>query len=251
VAAGVTSAATASREQPAVVVELTIPARNEAHVLATTVERVHRHATESLAHCWHVTIADSASTDDTLAVARRLEADIDEVSAIHVDRPGRGRALRAAWEASDAQVVAYMDADLSTDLEALAPMVDHVVADRCDIAVGSRLAPGATVERSWRREIISRTYNGLLRGIFHTHIRDAQCGFKAMRSDVARALLADAHDQSWFLDTELLLLAEHRGLRIEELPVHWIEDRDSRVQILRTAADDLKGMMRVARTLAR
>jgi hypothetical protein len=173
------------------------------------------------------------------------------VLALHLDAKGRGFALRTAWSVSDAFVVAYMDVDLSTDLAALLPLIAPLVSGHSDLAIGSRLAPGAAVVRGAKREFISRCYNFLLRVVFRTRVRDAQCGFKAVRADLARVLLPHVVDNAWFFDTELLLLAERNGLRISELAVDWTDDTDSRVKIVRTAFDDLCGIARVAWTILR
>ena len=228
------------------IVDIVVPVYDEAHVLAASVERLQRYLSEEFPFTWRIVIVDNASTDPTWAVATQLAVLYDHVSALHLDQKGRGRALRAAWSTSDAAVVAYMDVDLSTDLRALLPLVAPLVSGHSDLAIGSRLAPGARVVRGPRRELVSRIYNQLLRIVFHNRFRDAQCGFKAVRTAVARQLLPEVVDEAWFFDTELLLVAEHNGFRISEIPVDWIDDPDSRVKVIRTSIDDLKGMGRVA-----
>jgi glycosyltransferase involved in cell wall biosynthesis len=196
---------------------------------------------------WTITVVDNASTDGVLRVAKEFAECDDRVRVLHLDRKGRGHALRTAWAYSDADVVVYMDVDLSTSLDALLPLVVPLVNGHSDIAIGSRLAPGARTVRSPRREVISRCYNAMIRLTHGTRFSDAQCGFKAARTDVIRPLLAHVADDGWFFDTELLLLAEHNGLRVHEVPVDWVEDVDSRVQILSTAMADVRGLARVAR----
>ena len=229
-------------------VDIIVPVFNEAVVLEASITRLHQYLEANFPFTWRITIVDNASTDATWFRAARLARDSDGVRALHLDRKGRGLALRTAWTASDAAVVAYMDVDLSTDLDALLPLVAPLVSGHSDIAIGSRLAPGASVARRPKRELISRSYNVILRTVFATQVRDAQCGFKALRADVARRLLPAIQDDGWFFDTELLLLAERNGLRIHEVPVDWIDDTDSRVRIVRTAVDDLAGTARMART---
>jgi putative flippase GtrA len=235
-------------EAPVPVVDIVIPVHNEAHVLEASVSRLYRYLSERFPLSWRITIVDNASTDATWATAGALAARVPGVRAIHLDGKGRGLALRSAWLASNARIVAYMDVDLSTDLGALLPLVAPLVSRHSDVAIGSRLAPSSRVARAPTRELISRSYNLILKTVFGTHIRDAQCGFKAVRSDVARRLLPDVVDDAWFFDTELLLLAERNGLRIHEVPVDWVDDPDSRVDVCRTAVDDLRGVWRVART---
>ena len=232
------------------VVDIVIPVYNEERVLAASVERLHGYLTRRFPFTWRITIADNASVDATAAIADALSERLDHVRAIHLEQKGRGRALRAAWSGSDAIVVAYMDVDLSTDLDALLPLVAPLVSGHSDVAIGCRLSPAASVARAPKRELISRTYNLILRSLLATRIHDAQCGFKAVRGDVAQRLVPAVQDEGWFFDTELLLLAERNGLRVHEVPVDWTDDPDSRVHIVDTAIGDLKGAARMLRTFA-
>jgi putative flippase GtrA len=197
-----------------------------------------------------VTIADNASGDRTWGIACRLANDLPGVRAVHLDEKGRGRALRTVWSESEAAVVMYMDVDLSTDLDAMLPLVAPLLSGHSDVAIGTRLAPGARVVRGPKRELISRTYNLILRATLGNGFSDAQCGFKAVRTDAARALLPLVEDADWFFDTELLVLAEHNGMRIHEVPVDWIDDPDSRVDVKSTAINDLRGIARMLRRFA-
>ena len=228
-------------------VEVVVPVHNEQHVLEASIARLHGYLTASFPFSFRVTIADNASTDATWLLAKRLAERLPGVRAVHVGQKGRGRALRQVWAASDAEVVAYMDVDLSTGLEALLPLVAPLLSGHSDLAIGTRLASGAAVVRGPGRELVSRCYNLLLRTTMRARFSDAQCGFKAGRTEVVRALLPAVEDQAWFFDTELLLAAQRGGLRIHEVPVDWVEDTDSRVEVVRTALDDLRGMARVAR----
>jgi glycosyltransferase involved in cell wall biosynthesis len=228
-------------------VEIVIPVYNEEAALEWSLRRLTAFLGTPGAFplSWRVVIADNASTDGTLALARRLARELAGVEAIHVAAKGRGRALRAAWSASDARVLCYMDVDLSTDLAALLPLVAPLLSGHSDIAIGTRLARGSRVLRSARREFVSRSYNGLLRIVLRARFSDAQCGFKAVRADVAERLLPLVRDQEWFFDTELLVLAQRARMRIHEVPVDWVEDPDSRVRIVATAREDLRGVARL------
>ncbi|MFG2077278.1 glycosyltransferase [Nonomuraea maritima] len=232
-------------------VDIVIPVLNEERALPGCVRTLTAFLDREFPLPWRVTIVDNGSTDATWPVAAALAREHEQVHARRLDVRGRGAALRAAWRDSPADIVAYMDVDLSTDLGALFPLVASVASGHSEIALGSRLAHGARTQRTLRREIVSRAYNLLLRYGFGARFSDAQCGFKAARADVVRPLMARVEDDSWFFDTELLLLAEHNGLRVHEVPVDWIEDADSRVRIFRTAVDDLKGLARVAWSMAR
>jgi putative flippase GtrA len=231
-------------------VEVVIPVYNEERDLDPCVRRLHDYLSGSFPFSFRITIADNASTDDTWALARRLAGELEHVQAVHLDAKGRGRALRKVWASSQAAVLAYMDVDLSTGLEALLPLIAPLVSGHSDLAIGTRLDHGARVIRGAKREVISRGYNLLLHATLGVRFSDAQCGFKAIRADTARALLPLVRDSGWFFDTELLVLAERSGLRIHEVPVDWVEDPDSRVDLLATAMADLKGVARLVRSLA-
>jgi len=230
--------------------DVVIPVHNEEADLHGSVCRVRDHLS-ALPYSFRITIADNASTDGTALVAHRLTHDFDEVRTLHLPHKGRGRALRQAWSESESPVLVYMDVDLSTDLNALLPLVAPLLSGHSDLAIGSRLTRGSRTERGPKRELISRGYNLLLRGTLQTRFSDAQCGFKAVRRDVARQLLPLVEDGGWFFDTELLVLAERAGLRIHEVPVDWVDDPDSRVDILRTVRDDLRGIGRLGWSLLR
>src|SRR5215472_829066 len=232
-------------------VDIVVPVRNEERDLAPSVRRLVSYLREGFPFTARVTIADNGSTDGTWAVADRLARELDEVRAVHMEQPGRGRALRTIWSTSDAEVLAYMDVDLSTELNALLPLVAPLVSGHSDLAIGTRLARGSRVIRGPKRELISRCYNMLLRACMGARFSDAQCGFKAIRREQARALLPLTQDTGWFFDTELLVLAERAGLRIHEIPVDWIDDLDSRVDIIATALADLRGMARLGAGFAR
>ncbi len=241
----------AGRETPAPQVDIVVPVKDEERDLAPSVRRLCSYLREQFPFSARVTIADNGSTDRTWAVAMALSQELPGVTAIHMEKAGRGRALRAIWSASDAQVLAYMDVDLSTDLNALLPLVAPLLSGHSDIAIGTRLAHGSRVIRGPRREVISRSYNLLLRASLGAEFTDAQCGFKAIRRDQAQALLPLTEDTGWFFDTELLVLGERAGLRIHEVPVDWIDDTDSRVDVVATALADLRGIARLGGGLMR
>ncbi len=230
--------------------DIVVPVYNEERDLGPAIQRLHEYLGRNLPYSFRITIADNASTDGTAEVADQLAELYDQVEAVHLVEKGRGRALKQVWSHSDAVVLAYMDVDLSTDLAALLPLIAPVLSGHSDLAIGSRLARGSRVVRGPKREFISRSYNLILRRTLAARFTDAQCGFKAIRADVARGLLPLVQDDGWFFDTELLVLAERTGLRIHEVPVDWVDDPNSSVDIRATAVADLKGMWRVGRSLA-
>lgn len=224
---------------------------NEGHVLSQQIRQLVRYLKDEFPFSWQVTIVDNASTDNTVEIARALSIEIQGVECIELDRNGRGGAIREGWMRSAATICCFMDVDMSTGLDALLPLVAPLITGHSDIAIGSRLSPTSAVARGPKREVISRIYNFLIHILFGVRFRDAQCGFKAIRADIAKDLLPYVKDNEWFFDTELLLIAEHNGLRIHELAVDWIDDPDSRVNIRSTALADLGGLRRVAETMIR
>jgi putative flippase GtrA len=235
---------------PRPLVDLVVPVYDEELSLEPSIRRLARELRERFPFSWRITIADNASRDGTWAIAGSLAREIPGVRAVHLPTKGRGRALRAAWTMSDAFVVAYTDVDLSTGLNALLPLVAPLVSGHSDLAIGSRLVRGARVTRGPKRELVSRVYNRLLHLLVRARFSDAQCGFKAARATVVRSLLPAVENDNWFFDTEMLLLAERNGLRIHEVAVDWVDDPDSRVDIVATALEDLRGVARVLRRIA-
>jgi putative flippase GtrA len=227
-------------------VDVVVPVYNEQAALEAGIRRLHGFLTASFPFTWRIVVADNASTDGTPFVAAALAQELPGVRHLRLERKGRGLALREAWSRSDARVVSYMDVDLSTDLRGLLPLVAPLLSGHSDVAIGSRLARGAQVVRGPKRELISRTYNTILHATLRVRFTDAQCGFKAVTREAAALLLPQIRDDGWFFDTELLVLAGRDGLRIHEVPVDWVDDPDSRVDIVHTAVEDLKGVARLA-----
>jgi glycosyltransferase involved in cell wall biosynthesis len=198
---------------------------------------------------WEVVIADNGSTDQTLEIARRLSERHPGVRVLHRDEKGRGGALRQAWSESRAAVVSYMAVDLSSDLGAFPLLIERLLDGTFDLATGSRLLAPSSTRRSLKCELISRACNFLVKSVFHTRFSDAQCGFKAITRKAARELLPLVENNGWFLDTELLVLADTLGYRILDLPVRWLEGPENRVNIWRTVRKDLAGMCRLRHSL--
>ena len=227
-------------------VDVVIPVYNEERDVARSVATLRQFLRDlSPDWSWRIVVADNASTDGTLAIAKELaERWPTEVGYVHLDQKGRGRALRRAWMESPADICCYMDVDLSTGLDAL-PALVAALRGGYDVAIGSRLLPESRVVRGPKREFISRTYNLMIQLSHGARFRDAQCGFKGMTRRAIERLMPLAEDQAWFLDTELLLLAERKGYPIKEIPVTWTDDPDSRVKIAKTAWEDIKGLWRL------
>lgn len=227
--------------------DVVLPGLNEEEGLENTVQTLSAFMYERMdEYDWRIVIADNGSTDSTPEIGRRLAVERERVEYLRLEQRGRGRALKHAWSRSDADVVAYMDMDLSTNLEYLPRLVSAVAADGHDVAIGSRLKRGAQViGRSPKRELISRCYSLIFRTMFLTGFQDAQCGFKAVGRRAVEEVLPLVMDTGWFFDTELLILCEKNGYSVEEVPVRWVDDPDSRVRIVSTAYEDLKGLARL------
>jgi glycosyltransferase involved in cell wall biosynthesis len=228
-------------------VNVTVPVLNEEIRLAACVPELLGFLSAHSEHSWECVIADNGSTDGTVELAQRLSESDPRLRVSHITERGRGRALKRAWLESNAEILAYMDVDLSTDLEAFPKLIDALATGGFDLAAGSRLLANSIVTRRWTREVVSRSYNLLVKAFFGTRFSDAQCGFKAITRAAAQQLLPLIEDSGWFFDTELLIVAEKCGYRICDVAVRWAEDTDSRVRILTTALGDIRGLMRVRR----
>ena len=225
-------------------IDVVLPVYNEEHVLAQSVATLKQFLESNLPHPFRIVIADNASTDKTWELAQALSQEHSDVICLHLDEKGRGRALRYAWLDSSADIVSYMDVDLSTNLEAF-PNLIQAIEEGYDVAVGSRLLPPSSVKRSAGRELTSRSYNLLIKAMLLAKLSDAQCGFKALSIEAVHELVPLVQNEGWFFDTELLILAHKKGYRVKEIPVAWVEDPDSRVSVTKTALEELKGLLRM------
>jgi glycosyltransferase involved in cell wall biosynthesis len=239
----------AKREVALTRVNVTVPVYNEETKIRGSIATLMCFLDRGCFPDFEVVIADNGSTDDTWSIASELANRYSRVQVAHLERRGRGRALKHVWLSSSANMLSYMDVDLSTDLAAWPRLVEPLAAGRYDLATGSRLLSASQTTRSFKREWISRAYNFLIKALFDTGFSDAQCGFKAITRRAAHVLLPMVEDNNWFFDTELLVLAEKLGYGIFDLPVCWVENPDSRVKICRTAIEDLRGLVRLRRRL--
>lgn len=225
---------------------IVIPVYNEEVELALGVTTLERYLSQHLPDfSWTITLADNASTDSTFAIATELEKTHVNVRAMHLDKKGRGRAVKEAWMKSKDDIVAYMDVDLSTDLKHFPPLV-RALTRGYDIAIGSRNAKGSRVYgRNIIRTTTSKGYILLIKFFFWVNFSDAQCGFKAATRQVVQSLIPHVVDDEWFFDTEFLMLGEKLGYKIYEEPVTWIDNPGSTVRVMKTATGDLRGLWRL------
>ena len=226
-------------------IDVVIPVYNEEGALPVSIPRLCEFLRGNLSNPWRVTIADNASIDGTRGVSEQLSRDLEGVNYLYLPQKGRGRALRTAWLGSECDFVSYMDVDLSTDLSHFPQLVASLESG-CQVAIGSRLSKGSRVtQRSFKREFTSRGYNKLIWSLFFVGFPDAQCGFKAMTRHSAQAIIPHIKNNNWFFDTELLIIAEKRGYRIGVVPVAWDDDPSSTVNLVKTASEDIKGLLRL------
>ena len=239
------------KPSPDISVDVVIPVLNEAHVLERSIATVRGFLRDNLSYRWKIVIVDNGSTDGTFKIASAIDSHHEDVEFIFLEERGRGRALRKAWQSSTADIVLYTDVDLSTELTALPKVVNALVREDYDIAIGSRMTKGSQTKRSLKREITSRTYNFLLKCVFFTKFTDAQCGFKAVTRRVVDEIVPEVKDEYWFFDTELLILAEKRGFNIKDIPARWIEDDDSRVKLISDSWRMFRNVLRLRYSLTK
>jgi len=226
-------------------VNITIPVYNEENAIVNCIEILRDFLHKNVNFNWTIIIADNASTDTTLDIAKELAKKYSDVTYNHIDLKGRGRALRKVWLESKSDIVSYMDVDLSTGLDAFPPLIESISSGDYDVATGSRLMRGSRVKRSPKREFTSRSYNLMIKSMFLSKFHDAQCGFKAMSRKAADEIIPLVQNQKWFFDSELLIIAEKKGYRIKEIPVEWTEDPGTTVNITNTVIEDIQGLMRL------
>ncbi len=230
-------------------VDIVVPVYNEERALPQSIPVLRDFLSgPDFPYDWRIVIGDNASIDNTPAVGRKLaEESGGKVEYVRIERKGRGFALKQIWLASPSDIVSYMDVDLSTGLDAFAPLIRSIAEEGYDVAIGSRLARGSDVTRSIKRRVLTRGYNTIIKAMFFTRFSDAQCGFKAVSRRAAQRIIPLIEDNNWFFDTELLILAEKMGYRVKDVPVRWIEDTDTRVKITSTVTEDLRGLWRLRR----
>lgn len=225
-------------------VSISVPVLNEEKELEVNISKLCAFLIKGFKYDWEIVIVDNGSNDKTQEIGLRMSKMDSKIKYLRLEERGRGRALKRSWSQSDADILSYMDVDLSTNLKSF-PILIEEIATGADVAIGSRLMKNSHIVRQFKREMLSRGYNLLIKLMFWNKFSDAQCGFKAIGKKAARELLPKIVDNKWFFDTELLILAEKKGYRIAEVPVEWIEDLDSRVKIFQTAIDDIKGLIRL------
>ncbi len=223
---------------------ITLPVFNEEKIIEKNVEIIRNFLIETFHDNTQIIIADNGSTDLTPEKSKKLSEKYSDIRYVYIYEKGRGRALRNALSKSNADVLSYMDIDISTNLEAF-PKLIKAIEDGYDIAIGSRFVKGSHVSRSIKRELLSRGYNILLKLFFDISFNDSQCGFKAVNRRIVEEIIPKVKDNAWFFDTELLIKAEKKGFKIKEIPVYWTENKDSKVNIIKTIVDYMRSIFRL------
>lgn len=227
--------------------EVTIPVLNEEETLAKQVRVLHNFLSRNFPdkNQWSIVIADNGSTDRTPEIALGLGEELPEIRLVKVPEKGVGLALKTSWSASRADMVGYMDLDLATDLQHFVQAYNAIASEGFDLVYGSRLHPRSKViGRTLKREITSRVFNWILKIYLGTRFSDGMCGFKWLKREHVKPLMeGGAVSNGWFFSTELLTIAEWKGLKMCELPVKWTDDAaNSKVNIPRLAKQYLNAM---------
>lgn len=230
-------------------VDIVLPVYNEEKILKKNVLRLMSFLKNNIRQNWKIIISNNGSTDRTINIAKELAAKHTEIGYLDLSEKGKGRAIREAWLQSDANIVSFMDIDLSSDIRFFPDLISSIIKEEYDIVIGSRILKGAQVKRSIKREFASRFYNLLLKFVFRTKIYDTHCGFKAMKKNAADDILPETENQKFFFDTELLIIAEKKGYKIKEIPIKWIEDSESKVKTISLGIKYLLGIIQLRRKL--
>lgn len=236
-------------------VEITIPVLDEEKTIDAQIRNVIETVSSQTfrANRYQIVVADNGSTDSTQELATNLEKEFPEqVSYLRLNERGVGRALKASWNRSTADIVGYFDLDLATDLKHLPEAIDIIINHQADVVTGTRLAEGSrVVGRSLKRAITSRVFNGIVRTMFNNGFTDGMCGFKFLRREhVSQICESGAQSDGWIFATELLITAEHLGLNVVDIPVNWKDDPDTKVNITSLAIEYIVSLRALRRKLA-
>ncbi len=226
-------------------VSIILPAHNEEDVLRSTVQELQDWSTSN-DHPLQIIIVEDGCTDATPEISADLAKAHDNVRHIHKEhRLGKGVAVETGFDAAETDIICFMDVDRATPVDCLDDLLQPIEQGTADITVGSRYLSDSDADRNPTRSIMSRGYNALINGLFHTGIADHQCGFKAMRAAVFDELQDDITDGAWFWDAEMLVVAQRQGYTVQEVPVRWEERDDSAVGVIPVSAQLLQGAVRL------
>lgn len=224
--------------------DIVIPAYNESKNLEQSLKLLYSYLLKIKNVEWNVIIGENGSKDNTLDVAKKLAKKFPRLKVRHLNIPSRDNTLLTLWGESDADILVYMDADMSTNPKHTQELIDSIF-DGYDIAIGSRIKEGAKVEREGIRVFLSNIYNKfLIPVILPTGVKDAQCGFKAINQKVAKSILPKLVKENGFMDTELLAVAKYKNYKVKEIPVEWTTGRESTMNVWKNIPNFLKNIFK-------
>lgn len=227
-------------------VDFCLPVKDEEKILKRSLDKLLAYLSgQDFNFSWRIVGLINGSSDNSLDIFKDFQQHYpSQILYLAVVESGRGGALKEYWRQSSADLLVYMDADLAVSLANVPALLRPLLDNSGDLVIGSRLLSAARIKRSWSREIISQSYNIISRYLLQHQISDLQCGFKAIRRAVFNELAPYLQDNSWFFDTELVILALRLGYRVREIPVDWQENRYGRrhstVKIMRDSWRFLK-----------
>ncbi|MFH1412596.1 MAG: glycosyltransferase [bacterium] len=220
-------------------IDICLPVYNEQNILQKNTLHIFEFCKkQNWPFDWQIVIIVNGSVDKSLQIAKELAGNYLQIIAVNYEASGKGNAIKEYGLISKADIMVYMDIDLSTDLKDLPELIEQITKHDYDLAIGSRLMPGSITKRSFLRELISRSYNLLSRILLNNNISDMQCGFKAVRITVFHKVAAYIQDTKWFFDTELVVFTKLLNYAIKEVPVNWSENRyEKRKSTIRLGKD--------------
>jgi dolichyl-phosphate beta-glucosyltransferase len=223
-----------------------VPAYNEERRLPETLPQVVAFA-EAQSYPIEVLVVDNASTDRTPEIVREIAASHPIVSSLQQPIRGKGAAVRKGVLEGQGEYLFMCDADLAMPIEEVSKFVPPALSDY-DVAIASREAPGAVrYNEPWYRHVMGRVFNTIVRALAVPGIQDTQCGFKCFRREVARDVLSVQTISGWAFDVEILHIAQRRGYRLVEVPIHWYYGEGSRVSPVRDSWRMLREVLRIRR----
>lgn len=227
--------------------EVIFPVYNESDTLSEQIKIFNEFFEEEFKKNIFITIADNGSTDNTATISDKLLKNKLIQKYIFIPQKGRGRAIKDCIKKSKADIVCYMDIDLSTDLAHFKELIDSISKKGNDISIGSRLSKKSkVVGRKKIREFTSRAYNLLIKFFFPmSGIKDMQCGFKAFSRKKILPVIDLVQNNRWFFDTELIIISRKLNLKIDQIPVKWTDDPNTSVNIISTAIEDIVGLTKL------
>ena len=227
---------------------ITLPAYNEEKIISQKIDQLFEFCQKQLSNYqWLVVVAINGSKDATLEIVKQKTKTYPNLKYVYLKSPGKGGAIRKAWQTYTGDINIFMDADLSTELKFIHELIKAVEQENYQVVIGSRYQKQSQLERSALRSVFSYIYNLILKLFFNLKISDASCGFKAVSQKVIKQIVPKIKNNDLFFDTELLILAHQADLSIKEIPVAWRDEiqRKTKIKIFKTSFDYLKEIIKL------